>query len=309
MKVSFIVIARSREEIEIDTSRLLGFDKSSISELEVVCAYGLGPSRQRNEAAKLAKGDWLYLIDNDSLVDDLSIDKFIEALKIYPDAVVVGGPSVVSESKNDWQRAIQIVFSSDVGIGPIKSRYASIGRIRKTTDKELILCNLLIKKEVFEQMGGFNESLYPNEENEFLARLKKFGTVVYSPEVIVYRRHRNTMSEFFTQMYSYGKGRTRHLLFSKNYNDYIYFMPLVFAFLVLISLLKIKIFFVFMSIYFLIITPTIIINWGEGLEKNFIAKLYLAFVLCHSGYALGLLGGFFEKKLRNITMVETEIFK
>jgi succinoglycan biosynthesis protein ExoA len=307
MNISIIIAAKSREDIQIDLERIKEIALKSNIVIEIICTYGLGPARQRNEAVKKASGEWIYLIDNDSVINENFFISFEDALKKFPKAIVVGGPSVLLESEDLWQKAIQAVFSSDVGIGPIKSRYLSIGNTRKTNEKELILCNLFIKKEIFILMNGFNEELFPNEENEFLRRIIGYGDLIYSPDLTVSRKHRENISDFFFQMYSYGKGRTRHFLFSKNYNDYIYFFPLLMGLISLMLIKKPKYFLAMLVLYLIIIMPTSLIKFLNNQKLKYLALVVLAYVVCHTGYALGLLGGFFENKTRAKTEVEIEI--
>ena len=57
-----------------------------------------------------------------------------------------------------------------------------MGRVRATSEKELILCNLVARREAMLELGGFNEALYPNEENALMDELqKRGGKLIYDP--------------------------------------------------------------------------------------------------------------------------------
>jgi GT2 family glycosyltransferase len=305
------LISNTEENLKNSLDNLKIILKNSKIEFEIITSIGLNPSAQRNQASKIAKGEWLYFLDDDSLLDSQSIEQFQLALLKFPNAVVFGGPSLLHlETKNNWQAAIQIVFNSDFGVGPLKSRYLSIGATRYSSEKELILCNMIIKSEYFAKSGGFQESLFPNEENEFLSRINKIGEVVYSPLIIVYRNHRNNMKSFFNQMVNYGKGRTRHFLFSKSYNDYFYFIPLLLFLTILGSLLilqSVTLMIYLLSFYLSIILPTCLVSLFY-LRKpwQFILSV-LAFMICHSGYAFGLLMGFFDNKKKTVSSIKTSV--
>jgi glycosyltransferase involved in cell wall biosynthesis len=309
--ISFILISRAESNLIESVSLLKTLIETEELNAEVIISTGLNPSRQRNESAKIAQGDWLYFLDDDSILDPQSVSQFKLALKIFPHAVVFGGPSLVkNENQNSWQEAIQTVFSSDLGIGPIKSRYLSVGQIRLSNEKELILCNMIIRKEFFLQNKGFNESLYPNEENEFLSRIYQFGQIVYSPLIIVYRNHRNNLQSFFKQMFNYGRGRTKHFLYSKNYADYIYFVPLLLVILALFFILitsKVHLILYLLFIYFALVLPTCAIRFLFSQRVPVFFLSIIAFVICHLGYATGLCLGFFLVRSKRALPIETKV--
>ena len=310
MLISFIIVAKSEEEIKMDTQLLKKIVSTHGFHFEIIKSIGINPSKQRNKAAEAARADWLYFLDNDSLIDETTIDHFLIALKKFPDAKVIGGPSVLPNPAEDWQKAVQFVFSSDFGVGPLKSRYFSNGLIRKSNERELILCNMAIKKETFEYLGGFNENLYPNEENEFLKRLSKLGQVIYSPGQIVYRGHRENPVQLIEQMIGYGIGRTRHLFFSRDYFDYIYFLPMFALFLFIITVSISSLFFISKFIfeaYALILILQGLVFVLQQKKPYMIFYAVTAFISCHLGYALGLFMGFFDKKTRTLGDVKIKV--
>lgn len=308
MDISFIIISRSEDSIQKNLENLKNIISSSSLKCEIITAIGNNPSVQRNKAAEEASGDWLYFLDDDSELDHQSLDYFLISKNKYPNAFVFGGPSLLKSEKTDiWQEAVQMVFTSDVGVGPIRSRYLSLGPTRFSSERELILCNMIIKKIDFYKLGGFKPELYPNEENEFLSRVGKTNSVVYSPLIIVYRKHRETIIKFTEQMIGYGKGRTRHFLFSSDYRDYVYFLPLVG--LVLLSLIvilkfKMKLVLILIALYLVVITPTILINCIYKKSTKLFFNGLIVFGLCHVGYAIGLFIGFFDKKSRAASVIE-----
>ena len=69
--------------------------------------------------------------------------------------------------------------------------------MRETSEKELILCNLLARRQAMLELGGFNEALYPNEENALMDELqKRGGKLLYDPELLVHRRPRSSLKSF-----------------------------------------------------------------------------------------------------------------
>lgn len=194
---------------------------------EILVAEGCSPSRQRNAAANEARGDIIYFLDDDSHV---SPDCLTLCAQILEDqtVAVVGGPSLTPASDSLLQQLIGCALSSLLGAGAVRNRYRASGVTRTTTDKELILCNLAIRRNVFIDSGGFDERLYPNEENELLDRIVSRGMkLIHAPDMAVQRSQRRTLRLFIRQMFSYGRGRAQQTLIAGP-GTIIGFAPLLF---------------------------------------------------------------------------------
>ena len=58
------------------------------------------------------------------------------------------------------------------------------------------------------ELGGFDEALYPNEENALMDDLQKRGSkLIYDPQFFVERRPRPTLKAFIKMLLNYGRGR------------------------------------------------------------------------------------------------------
>lgn len=186
------------------------------------------PSRQRNLAAQQASGDLLYFLDDDSR-------PVPEALKLCARAfedqtvAVVGGPSLTPPGDSPLQRLFGVALCSFFGAGAMRNRYRSNGLLRQTTEQELILCNLAFRRESFLAAGGFDERLYPNEENELLDRINAAGhRLLHDPALAVERSQRPTLAAFMRQMRSYGRGRAQQTLLAGP-RSLVSFAPLFFV--------------------------------------------------------------------------------
>ena len=216
---------------------------------EVLLAEGSAPSRQRNRAAQEAVGDILYFLDDDSLITPENFS-LCSAGMSNPLVAVVGGPSITPENDTWLQRLFGAALSSAFGSGPVLNRYRSHGQTRITTDKELILCNLAVRRSEFIELKGFNESLYPNEENEFLERVMSAGHILlHDPSMRVYRSQRRSLKAFVRQMFAYGRGRGQQTLVTSKYSV-TSFIPLFFVIYLAIALVCIK--------YVLLLAPLVI---------------------------------------------------
>jgi len=214
-------------------ANLINVDLSA-SQIEILVAEGNNPSRQRNEAVRQAQGKIIYFLDDDSVVTYDCLKRLADHFA-DPMVTVVGGPSLTPTTDSLLQQAIGSALASALGAGGARNRYQSQGTIRKTTEKELILCNLAVRRSAFLSCGGFDERLYPNEENEFLDRLRASGGILlHDPQLVVQRSQRRTLAAFARQMFRYGQGRARQTRIA-GFSGIMPFAPL-FLFIYLLSL-------------------------------------------------------------------------
>jgi succinoglycan biosynthesis protein ExoA len=177
--------------------------------VEVLVARGCMPSIQRNVAAGHARSEWLYFLDDDSMVDGQAMNS-LERWCDKTEAAVVGGPNICPDSCSFIQSVFAVLLGSALTFGPSRSRYVPTGNVRLSNEKELILCNLLIRKKFFEMAGRFDESLYPNEENALMESIAhKGGKLWYDPDFFVRRYPRKTLGAFFQMLFRYGRGRAQ----------------------------------------------------------------------------------------------------
>ncbi|MFA6562365.1 MAG: glycosyltransferase family 2 protein [Verrucomicrobiia bacterium] len=204
---------------------------------EVIVAEGFHPSKQRNQAVAQSRGEIVVFFDDDVAPDAKIFERFVADFAEFPSAAVVGGPSVIPPTDNFWQQCFARVMRSRVTMGRSIARYESNGQRRATNESELILCNVAMRREAFLKAGGFDERLWPNEENEMFERLQRFGyQLVYDPEAIVYRSHRPTLGNFVRQLLGYGRGRMGQTIIRPSVTCMIRMVPAAFV-LYLASLL------------------------------------------------------------------------
>lgn len=179
--------------------------------LEILVVKGNCLPRQRNEAARKASGDVLYFLDDDSLVASDVLER-LAAHYGDPDVHVVGGPSLTPEDEPLLSRCIGYALETRLGAWTMRARYAPVGVYRAATEKELIGCNLSIRRQALEAIGGFCEDMFPNDETELIGRLQHHGhRVMYDPALIVRRAQRRSWRSLVRQFFTYGQGRLRQI--------------------------------------------------------------------------------------------------
>jgi len=269
--------------------------QSSDHPFEILIAEGCSPSRQRNAAANEAHGEIIYFLDDDSMV---SADCLSLCARIMedPGIAVVGGPSLTPASDSLRQQLFGSALSSLLGAGAVRNRYRASGITRSTSDKELILCNLAIRRNVFTDSGGFDERLYPNEENELLDRIRSRGMkLIHAPEMAIQRSQRQTVRLFIRQMFSYGRGRAQQTLIAGP-GTIISFAPLFFLLYLLLlpflsrNLLTLAPLITYLSLVIIFSVAGVIAS--RSLSRLLLIPLYpLMHISNGCGLLFGLLGG------------------
>ncbi|MCK5172035.1 MAG: glycosyltransferase [Planctomycetes bacterium] len=180
-------------------------------QFEVILARGLNPCRQRNEAAKIAKGEILVFFDNDSCPEPDYLKRL--APHFSDDQVAgVGGPNPAVATDRYMPNLVDAVFTNPMAIGSKAARYKPVGELRQAGDSDFIFCNFAIRRRIYEQLNGLDERLCPNEENEFFERLSEHfseKTLLYDPRLIAREPRPETAGSFLRKMFGYGIGRAR----------------------------------------------------------------------------------------------------
>lgn len=197
--------------------------------LEILIARGRQPSVQRNAALRAARGELVYFLDDDSLPDP---DNLRRALAHFEDhhVVMVGGPNLCPLDAPEREQVFALVLGSWLAFGPSRARYAPVGFTRATSEKELILCNLVARRDAILALGGFNEALYPNEENALMDQLQqRGGKLIYDPAFLAWRRPRPTLAAFCRMLLTYGRGRAEQFRVHPTPGSALNFVPPLFV--------------------------------------------------------------------------------
>src|SRR5439155_1553619 len=198
-------------------------------QLEIIVARGRQPAVQRNAAIKIARGELVYFLDDDSWPAPGNLRRAAAHFE-RPEVQMVGGPNLCPAEAPPLEKVFAVALSSWLAFGPSRARYDSVGKLRPSGEKELILCNLVARREALLKLGGFDESLYPNEENALMDELQKRGAqLLYDPELVVYRRPRPTLKAFCKMLLNYGRGRAKQFRLHPTFGSTLNFAPPLFC--------------------------------------------------------------------------------
>ena len=189
----------------------------------------IGPGVKRNAALKVVKGELVYMLDDDSVSPP---DNLRRAVKHFadPEVKMVGGPNVCPPDAPWLEQVLGLVMGSWLAFGPSCARYRPVGKLRLSSEKELISCNLVARRDAVLEVG-FDEKLWPNEENAMMDGVqKRGGKLLYDPELIVYRRPRHSLGAFFRMLLFYGGGRAHQFRLHPTLGSAPNFIPPLFCF-------------------------------------------------------------------------------
>ena len=220
-----IIIPTKPGQAEIKSllaARRLDYPRDKI---EIIIARGRHPSIQRNHALRAATGEIIYFLDDDA---QPAPDALRRAIKHFtaPDVQMVGGPNLCPADAPFLEKVFAVVLGSWIAFGPSRARYDRVGVVRATGEKELILCHLLARRAAMLELGGFDEALYPNEENALMDALQaRGGKLIYDPDLIAHRRPRSTLRAFCKMLMTYGRGRAEQFRLHPTLGSAMNFVP------------------------------------------------------------------------------------
>ncbi|WP_108682480.1 glycosyltransferase [Methyloceanibacter sp. wino2] len=214
--------ALDREDLEIiiwdngssdDTCRLLKqldgvnvlFNDSNIHYLRGV-----------NCAASKATGEYLLLLNNDTVVHRNAIRAATNRLDSEPDLGAVGGPILLLDGT--LQEAGSIIFHDGSCCGYGRGR--SLAEAQFQFSRDVDFCSgafLMVRRTIWEELGGFDDAFAPAyyEEADLCMRIRKNGfRVAYEPKAVI------THVEFGSSASSDEaialQVRNRHIFFEKH---------------------------------------------------------------------------------------------
>ncbi len=234
-KVTIVVAARPTDQDvkAVAAARRLEYPADR---LEIILARGKQPSVQRNTAVESATGDLIYFLDDDSVAPSDNLRRAVVHFA-DPSVKMLGGPNLCPTDAPALEQTFALVHAAWLAFGPSRARYYQVGTARCSSEKELILCNLIIRRSSMIECGGFNEALYPNEENALMDEIqKRGGKLIYDPQFIVHRRPRNTVKAFCKMLVNYGRGRAEQFRLNPTAGSLANFVPpAFFAYLLVLT--------------------------------------------------------------------------
>lgn len=155
-----------------------------------------------NRAIRAARGEVIIRVDGHAVIAPDYVRRCVEILG-ETGAECVGG-AITTMGETYVARAIARAQSSPFGVGSAAFRYAREAQYVDT------LAFGAYRRTVFERVGGFDEELVRNQDDEFNFRLvRSGGTIWLDPRIRSIYYSRSTLSALWKQYFGYGFWKIR----------------------------------------------------------------------------------------------------
>jgi len=249
-----------------------------------------------NRALTYAIGEIIIRVDGHCEIEKNYISKCIEILNKKTNVSCVGG-AIKNISFGIVGNAVNIAQSSPFGVGGVMFRTGvSRGRYVDT------LAFGAYHRSVFEEIGGCDEELVRNQDDEFNFRLIQSGGKIWlDPQIKSYYYPRTSIRKLFKQYFQYGYYKVRVIQKRKGVASFRHLVPGIFV-LSLISSTILGIILNSLLLISIVIGPYVFANMiastVECLKKrksnlSIYSNLLIPFIFftLHFSYGLGFLVG------------------
>lgn len=191
-----IPTVRPRSEIEV----IPHLEQCEFEDYEVILRDDIPVTRARNEGYKRARAEKILFLDDDSMPRNGYLAAASETLE---DEAAVAGKTVHPRD--------------DLYAGALTSHY-SFGERSRYVDR-FWGCNMGMRKEALETVGGWDEEMgWGHEEKELADRVRAEFPIYYNPEMVVEHVYAESLWDYWNKQYHLEKG-TPHYLRKQGLSD------------------------------------------------------------------------------------------
>ncbi len=239
---------------------------------------GLSVAALRNLGAKLSKGDIIAYVDADCIISD---DWLETATRHFnsPEVGAVGSPTLLPDNAT-WVQ---------------KAWYCQ----RKSIDEPVYVEwlpteNLLVRKDVFCKVGGFNEELITCEDVDFCYRINEHCKILCDPAIrSIHLGEARSLKHFFKKEFWRGKGNITgalsHGLSLKELPSIVF--PVYYLITIFFVLIGLGLFFyrhnwwILVTALFMLLLPSLLLSF-RTCYRNRSFKWFFALVILYIDYGI-----------------------
>ncbi len=164
------------------------------------------PAEKRNVGIREARGEIVAFIDDDAFPDSHWLEY---AVRYFGEREIgaVGGPGVTPPKDPFLAKIGGRVYDNWLVSGNFRYRYRA-GGVRRDVD-DYPSCNLLVRREVLEKIGGYRTDFWPGEDTLLCKDIVDgWRRIVYDPWVVVFHHRRPLFLPHLRQLgrYAFHRG-------------------------------------------------------------------------------------------------------
>ena len=266
-------------ENKLDNLRFQEIDVSFYENPKINLASGW------NIGIKKAKGNYVVRIDAHACALDDFLSESVNTILEVEDATCVGGV-ISTRSLSKIGSMITNVLSSPFGVGNSRFRYSDKPGYVDT------VAYGLYKKDIFEKIGYFDETMQRAQDNEMHSRIKNAGGKFYlNPSIKTIYYSRDSVKKMIIQAFMNGKWIIINLKRIKGGMPVRYFVPLAFILGLLTGIFLSFVHKIFPLLTLLVLIVYFLLSIFFSLKKTKNLKEIIImpwlFLLWHISYGLG----------------------
>ena len=180
-----------------------------------------GPAAARNTGARIARGDFLVIMDSDCLVPPEYFETVYRHLG--EGGRFFGGPDSAAPDFSPMQKAVSYSMTSLFTTGGIRGSRKGLESFSPRS------FHLGIEKELFFSVGGFTD-MRIGEDIDFSKKVIGTGVkAVFLPDAVVCHKRRTSMRLFFKQVFIFGVARINLNIRHPRSRKAVYYLPMLFT--------------------------------------------------------------------------------
>lgn len=269
--------------------------------IKIIPTGNINPGKKRDIGIKNSNSEIIAFIDDDVYPDSCWLSSTISIFENDENVAAVGGPAVTPENDTFLQKISGYIYSSFLGGGSYRYRYVP-QPLRAVEDYPS--CNLIIRKDILDKIGGFNTEFWPGEDTVICLKIVKNlkMKIIYSPDVLVYHHRRNFPTGHLKQIINYAMHRGYFVKkFPETSFRLSYFIPSFFVLYILSFIIPLFFFKNTIIIWTLPLFFYMLLLFIDGARvKNFFAALLTiaGIFITHITYGIYFIFGLLSKRLR-----------
>lgn len=250
-----------------------------------------------NIGIREAVGNYVVRIDAHAYADERFLELSVDTMFSVKDAVCVGG-TIVAKGLSQKGKIVEHILSSPFGVGGARFRYS-----KKSGYVDTVAYGLY-RKEIFERLGYFDETLERTQDNDMHRRIRDAKEKFYlNPEIKTVYLSRDSVRKMLRQGFNNGKWIMINFKKRPGKIAIRHFVPLcfilTFLLFILMSFFNKWFFVVGLCLLFVHLLMGLCFSFKKTKNISYIIKMPFLFLFLHICYGIGSIAGLFYKFDRN----------